>query len=191
MVDDAQSNVGLSGVGVYVASVDTRAATELCVRTIHRFAGMPVNLVVGDGGSTDGSLEMLRRFEREGLLTLEVEPDGRRHAAWLAHWVDTSPFRYAVFVDSDMEFLSDGWLVDLVDEANRTGAAMVASRFQDLPSENRFDQQGRPLRYAVRPTAWLMLVDVARIRDTIPGAFGFRVIDDPQRPGGRIAYDTG
>ncbi len=176
-------------VSVYVATLNTKAATELCIRTIRRYAGHPFELVVGDSGSTDGSLDRLRRFERSGWLRLEVAAEGRRHAEWLDHWLGSCPNRYAVFVDSDMEFLRGGWLADLVATAERDHAALVTSRIHD-DTRGYVDPQGVSVRWAPRPTPWLMLVDVEQVR-TIEGAsFGLRKRDDPERPGAKVSYDT-
>ena len=78
---------GPAEVTVHLASLNTRAVTELCIRSLREHAGMPFELVVGDCGSTDGSLEMLRRMEAEGWLRLEVAPEGRRHPDWLDRWL--------------------------------------------------------------------------------------------------------
>jgi glycosyltransferase involved in cell wall biosynthesis len=80
-------------VRVHVPTINTAAVTELCIRTMRRRAGAPFELVVGDGGSTDGSLDVLRRFERDGWLTLEIAPGGRTHAAWLDKWFAECPTR--------------------------------------------------------------------------------------------------
>lgn len=180
-----------AAVRIHVATLDTAAATELCIRTIHRFAGMPFDLVIGDGGSTDGSLARFRRLERAGWLHLEVAPEGRRHAEWLNVWSQECPARYAVFVDSDMQFLRPNWLADLVAEAERTHAAMVTSRIQRLEGDAHTDRSGKPMRWAPRPTPWLIFVDLEQIRGTVETGFGFRFRDDPDHPGSRIAYDTG
>jgi hypothetical protein len=47
---------GAVEVRVHVATINTAAVTELCIRTMRHTAGYPFDLVVGDGGSTDGSL---------------------------------------------------------------------------------------------------------------------------------------
>ena len=81
-------------VRVYVATINTRAVTELCIRTMRRRAGYPFELVVGDGGSTDGSLEMLRDFEARDWLMLEIAPGGRSHTDWLDKWLAECPAQY-------------------------------------------------------------------------------------------------
>ena len=179
-------------VRMYVASLNTAAATELTLRTIRKYAGYPFDLFVGDSGSKDRSLKMLRRFERAGWLELEVAPRLRRHAEWLDQWVATCPTRYAVFVDSDMEFLRPGWLAELVAVAERERAALVASRIQ-LDERIKINAEGIRVRWAARPSPWLMLVDIEQVRALeIDGAtvFGFRAEPDPEWPGGRLGYDT-
>ena len=104
-------------VRVHIASINTARVTELCIRTMHRYAGYPFTLVVGDGGSTDGSLEMLRRLERQGWLELEVAPNGRLRTEWLDHWFAECSERLAVFSDSDVEYLRPNWLREMVDAA--------------------------------------------------------------------------
>lgn len=183
-IDDA------SEVSVCVASLNTADATELCVRTALAYAGQHFQLVVGDSGSTDATLRRLRRFEQHGRLTLELAPQGRRHAEWLNHWAATCASRYLVFVDSDMEFLRTGWLREIVDRARSEHAALVTSRLQDLGDQGR-TKSGNRLRWAKRPTPWLMLVDTEQFRRLDDAGFGYRQVDDPDRPGGRIVYDTG
>ena len=89
---------------------------------MRHYAGHPFRLVVGDAGSTDGSVAMLRGFAARGWLDLEEAPDGRRHAEWLDRWVQRCATRYALFCDSDVEFLGPGWLADLVHAAGATPA---------------------------------------------------------------------
>jgi glycosyltransferase involved in cell wall biosynthesis len=177
-------------VRVHFASFNTAAVTELCVRTMHRQAGLPFELVVGDCGSTDGSLELLRRFERDGWLTLEVAPGGRPHAAWLDDWFARCDRRYAVFCDSDVEFLRSGWLDRMVAAARRDDAALVATRVQARDGQPyRHPVTGAARTLAPRPEPWLMLIDVTKTRGVVQTGFGYR--DEVSPAGdGKIAYDT-
>jgi hypothetical protein len=178
-------------VRVHVASINTRAMTELCVRTMHRYAGYPFELVVGDCGSTDGSLDLLGDFERQGLLTLQVAPDGRSHAEWLDRWFTECPARYAVFVDSDVEFLRENWLHDMVEVARASDAAVVATRVQARDGvQYRHPTTGSPRVLAPRPEPWLMLIDVLQTRGVVDDGFGYR--DEPPLEGGpKTAFDVG
>jgi glycosyltransferase involved in cell wall biosynthesis len=178
-----------SDVRVHIASINTARVTELTVRTMHHFAGAPFTLVVGDGGSTDGSLEMLRKLEAEGWLTLEVAPEGRTHAAWLDKWFAECPARYAVFADSDVEFLRPGWLRDMLDAAHRSGAALVATRIQARGgTAYRHPATGVERILAERPEPWLMMIDVEQTRGVLDTGFAYR--DETRPDGTKVGYDT-
>jgi hypothetical protein len=178
-------------VTVHVASINTRFATELCIRTMRRYAGHPFRLVVGDCGSTDGSLGLLRDYERRGWLTLEVAPDGRQHAEWLDRWLRDCPTRFAVFCDSDIEFFEPGWLDDMVRAARDNDAAMVCTEL--IPSRARFvhPHTGARRTLGARPAPWLLLVDAQRTRGRLDAGFGYVEVDDPAAFGGIVGYDVG
>jgi glycosyltransferase involved in cell wall biosynthesis len=184
-----QGFTGAPSVRVHVASVNTAPVTELCVRTMLRTAGHPFELVVGDGGSTDGSLEMLRNFEQAGLLTVQLAPGGRSHTDWLDRWLAECPARYAVFSDSDVEFHREGWLRDMVAAAQREKAALVATRIQargGVPYTH--PRTGARRILAERPEPWLMLVDVEQVRGAVTTSFAYR--DELQPDGSKIGFDT-
>jgi glycosyltransferase involved in cell wall biosynthesis len=179
------------GVAVHVASYNTAGATELCIRSMRHYAGQDFRLLVGDAGSTDGSLTMLRRFEARGWLELEVAPGGRQHAEWLDRWLARSGARYVVFSDSDVEYLESGWLRDLVDTAEREKAALVCARMQTPPDTFEHPVTGAKRRLAPRPTPWLMLVDTEQVRGRVDASFGYVDVVDPGAYGGKVAYDVG
>jgi glycosyltransferase involved in cell wall biosynthesis len=179
-------------VRVHVASINTAAVTELCIRSMRRLAGAPFELVVGDCGSTDGSIEMLERFAADGWLELEVAPGGRRHAAWLDQWFAACPTRYALFVDSDVEFLRAGWLREMLDAAAAHDAALVATRIQAVDGvPYRHPVSGAARLLAARPEPWLLLLDVERLRGRVTAGFAYRDEPQPDAPGGKVAYDVG
>ena len=174
---------------VHVASLNTRRSTELCLRTLGRFAGHPHTLVVGDGGSTDGSLEMLAELARESPFELQLAAQGRQHWEWLDLWRRECPARYAVFVDSDVEFRGRDWLADAVTVASRERAAMVTAEM--LPPGPLVEPVGGKLVQLVeRPAPWLLLLDIEQTRD-IATSFEFRADHGVDVPGGIRAYDVG
>lgn len=175
-------------VGVYVASYNTAAVTELCVRTMRMRAGRPFTLTVGDAGSTDGSVEMLEAFQRRGWLVLETVAERRTHTEWLDRWYAASPYRYIVFSDSDVEYRGDGWLTALVDRAVESGAAIVATRIQarDWPAYTH-PVTGAQRRLAPRPEPWLMLIDLEQTRGVVDVGFGYH---EETNEHGNCAFDT-
>jgi glycosyl transferase family 2 len=151
-------------VRVHVAGRDRVAATELCIRSLREYAGRPFTLTVGDGGSTDGSIEMLQAMEDRGWLELEVDSSGPWHAQWLDRWLGRCDADFAVFADNDVEFLGEGWLRDLVNTAVLTGAALVYGEMcPDLPQYVEHHNDGRVVRMVARPAPWLMLVHVPQV----------------------------
>lgn len=178
-------------VTVHVASLNTARVTELCIRSMRHYAGRPFELVVGDAGSTDGSVPMLRDFESRGWLTLEVAPGGRKHAEWLDLWLARCPTRYAVFSDSDVEYRRPDWLVDFVDTATDLDAALVCARMQWPPETFVHPVTGAARKLAPRPTPWLQMLDVDQVRGHVDASFRYRDVEDTEVFGGKIAYDVG
>lgn len=189
--EEAGAGSARADVVVHVASINTKPATELCIRTMRHYAGHPFELVVGDCGSTDGSLEMLRDYEDRGWLTLEVAPDGRMHAEWLDRWLRGCPARYAVFCDSDIEFFEPDWLDDMVRAAQTNDCALVCA--QMLPPRGRFvhPHTGAKRTLGPRPAPWLMLVDVEKVRGRVDASFAYLDVVAPEAFGGKIGYDVG
>ncbi|MDK1349128.1 hypothetical protein QNO09_38980 [Streptomyces sp. 378] len=158
------------------ATRNARLATRLTYASFRRRTPEPVRVLVADNGSTDGTLDDLRRLDWLTVFSLEERrrwareeaaearrtleklrrdldalvaecPAGQRsvldrlrteveivvpddgelcqHSTaldWLAPQVDTP---YFLLLDSDVEFLSPGWLGDLVGFADAEGLAAV------------------------------------------------------------------
>ncbi len=179
-----------ASVTVCVASLNTSDVTELCIRTLREFAGAPMDLKVGDCGSTDGSLEMLKTFESKGWLSLEVAQGGRRHSEWLDKWTLNCRTRFLVFSDSDVEYRSPNWLKDMLDQAKSTGAALVCGRMQHPPESYVHPKTGARRRLAQRPTPWLLMLDLDQLRGVVTESFAYKDEKDPDAFGGKIAYDV-
>jgi hypothetical protein len=176
-------------VRVHVASFNTRSATELCIRSMRAYAGRPFALTVGDSGSDDGSVEMLRSLSDRGWLDLEVEP-GRQHAEWLDDWIRRGRNSYAVFSDSDVQFLRRGWLNNLVGTAKATGAAVVYAECTREAPGFVHPRTGEVVRLAARPAPWLFLV-AARQVSGLDVSFREDSKSAPDLPEGKIVYDVG
>ena len=179
-------------VCVCVASFNTRRATELCVRGIRRTAGASFDLIVGDGRSVDGSLEMLETFARSGALILERADGPRSHAHWLDHWYSTCRHRYLVFSDSDVDYRGRGWLADLLAVAEKTDAALVAGRIQpDWSRRPRFLGGAARVLPGERPEPCLMLIDVQQLRGVVETSFDYHEEPFPGDPTKKLGFDVG
>lgn len=176
---------------VCIASYNTARATELTVRSALRRAGMPFQLIVGDGASTDGSLKMLQRFDDSGLLQLDVAPSARLHTEWLDHWYRTCTARYLVFSDSDVYYRRHGWLLDLVNTSRETGAALVAGRIQPHWTERPAFADGMQKRLpGARPEPCLMLIDMDQVRGVVQTSFAWYQEPIPDQPGQKLMFDV-
>lgn len=178
-------------VTVHVATLNTAHVTELCIRSMRQFAGRSFDLVVGDAGSTDGSLPMLRAWESLGWLRLTEVSGGRSHADWIDGWIATCPTRYAVFSDSDVEYREDGWLTDIVDTAVESGAALVCGRMLRPSGIYVHPVSGAIRRLAMRPSPWLLLLDLDQIRGVVDASFQTRDVKDAASGEVGISYDVG
>lgn len=175
---------------IFIASINTASATELCIRSIGRYTRRDAyTLSVGDCGSTDGSLPRLMRLLNEHLVDdIALESHGRSHGEWLDHWTNTCATRFAAIVDSDIEILDAHWLDTLIATAEETGAAIVCAEFVDeIP--HYVDHTGVARRLARRPSAWMMLLDVAKCRGH--ASWQFAMEDDPSIPELQWGLDTG
>jgi hypothetical protein len=157
---------------------------------MRRFADRPFQLVVGDSGSSDGSLELLQNFAGRGWLELEIAELQRSHAEWLDHWLASCQTRVAVFVDSDVEILRRGWLSVLVGVLERQNAALAAAEFLRECRDFVEPVGHKRVRLAARPAPWLLAVDVAQVRP-LGVSFAFQSEEQPDLPEGLVAYDVG
>ena len=151
-----------SDTTIYVATINTAWNTELCIRSIDvRHSGHPYQVVVGDCGSTDRTLPMLVKMLKRGLVDdVELAPRGRRHAAWIDHWLSTCSTDYMVLLDSDVEIREDGWLADLHRTRSLHGAAFVTAAME----AERTEPTKPGIMMSRRPTVYCMLIDVAKVR---------------------------
>lgn len=152
-------------------------------------AGHPFELVVGDCGSTDGTVEMLYDLERRGWLVVEHAPAGRSHGAWIDHWRQRTDVDHLLFVDSDVDFTGDGWLTDFLETSRRTGAAVVCAA---ISPEQWYDDPSfeKPYLVAARPDICVLLLDVKATTD-IEAEFEYHKELAAEMPNGFIGYDTG
>lgn len=180
----------LPEVTIFIASINTASATELCIRSIDRFTPREsYSLYVGDCGSTDDSLPRLMSLLREGLIDdVALAPHGRFHGEWLDDWTATCRTRFAVVVDSDVEILEPGWLESLVNTAHETDAAIVCSEIIE-EIHNYVDHTGVARRLARRPSVWMILLDVAKCRGR--SSWLFSMEDDPDIPEKQWGLDIG
>ena len=129
--------------------------------------GHDFDLVVGDGGSTDGTLAMLRDFERRGWLTLDVAPGGRKHWEWLDLWVRDlpGPLRRVLRLRRRVPAARAGSPTGRRGVATRSRAHVRGDAVAAAPSSGT-PPPARPRRSA-RPRPWLFLLDLEQVRGRV------------------------
>jgi hypothetical protein len=148
---------------IFIASYNTRVATELAIRSVHRFAGCPFHLTVGDSASADGSRSLLEQMEADGWLQLMVSDAPRSHAEWLDTFLDVCTSRYAIWMDSDIELRRPGVVRDLVIQAASSQAAIIGTEGQ--PAVRTTTHDGVQAMSTGRKAAiWLTIVDVPVVK---------------------------
>lgn len=121
-------------VTVICATCNAREAVRLTFASFRRHTPEPCVVLVGDNESVDGTLEELLAIPwitvfplRERLVGVPADQHwkSRLHGGtldWLAARVQTP---YFLALDSDVEFLADGWLTELLNLAEREQVVAV------------------------------------------------------------------
>lgn len=161
-------------VTVVTASHNTRELTALLLWSLHRVLDRgPLDVVVIDNGSTDGSVELLADAEAAGLCTLLRNAENLHHGPALNQafsWLAERPSRprWVWVLDSDVVIARPDALSVPVSRAHRSGAAIVG------------EPQWDPWREVDRFQLCSLLVDPARIWR--PGIGPFEDSGDPAWP---------
>jgi glycosyltransferase involved in cell wall biosynthesis len=155
----------MSDTTIGIASINTKMALQLCLKSLWEFTDRDaVRIVVGDCGSTDGTLPMLTRYLKAGRIDdLEVAAHGRQHAEWINHWVATCGTSYLVLMDSDIELRRDWWLSRL--RAGIDGAVFAAASMYPAQPDWAPAGGGPGREISERPSVHLMMLDVAKARE--------------------------
>jgi len=174
-------------VTICVASYNTCAATELCVRSIRRLADHPYSLRVGDSGSTDGSIAMLEEFDSRGWLTFERSTEARTHAQWLDLWRHACHSKLILFVDSDVEFRRPSWLSRLMAIAHSDRPAIA---YAEWLAPSCFTLDGLLSPVVARPAPWLLMIDSEQTSE-LESSFAVSRAEAAPASGAPIIYDVG
>lgn len=176
-------------IDVHIASFNTAAATELTLRALRTQRGMRFSTFVGDGGSIDGSRDLLSQFAERGWIHADLREKPRSHSDWLDEWLDTSSADVLVFCDSDVELIHPHTLRMLVEAMVRSQSAMVCAEFSGEARHVTEPVSGRVVRSMPRPSPWLMAVSPVAVAD-VGRSFAFRAELNDRVPEGCLAYDT-
>jgi hypothetical protein len=180
-------------VTLFISSWNTVASLKLTLDTIGKTADYSnYRLLVADGGSTDGSLELLERYQALSSRPVRVI----RSAVPLSHqeWLDVAAAQmdtpYWVAIDSDMCFIGRSWLGDLVDRMERDCGLYLLAAGRKPSTSYTSRVTGELVPTAPSFTSWLFCVRTSLWGALDAPSFGY---DELVLPGGddRVIYDTG
>jgi GT2 family glycosyltransferase len=161
-VGDGQS--GEPVVSVLILTHSVREDLERCLASVRAHAGVPVQVVVVDNGSTDGTQDWLRaEYPEIELVELPVNIG----TAARQHGLDRARGRYTLFLDSDAQ-LTEGALPALVaaldehPEWGLVGPELVYGDGSPQPSARRFPPLVLP--FLRRPPLGRFFEDSAPVR---------------------------
>lgn len=138
-------------MSVQICTLNEAANIEECLDTVR--ANDPADILVIDGGSTDGTAELARAAGARVMEAGRIGLARQRRVGYL-----NSPCPYTAFVDAD-DRLESGWLATMVRELEDGGYAAIQSLLR-VPQPHNFWTAGWDtyFRETVRPTADTIMV---------------------------------
>lgn len=148
-------------VEILITNFNGGDTVALCIESIRKFTSYPFTIHVYDDGTwetprpefgmTEGynDLKYLRAARDKGWIRLTEGGERKMHGRCLAALLDDCRADLAVILDNDIQITGPGWLDEMVETQERTGAAMV-SGLEYFPDDN------------VCITSWFFMLDMAQ-----------------------------
>lgn len=110
-------------VSIIILNWNTCELTCKCLRTVRKHTDYPYEVVLVDNGSTDGSKEILKKFESKNTKVLLLEKN-HGFAGGNNKGMEIATGDLICLLNSDA-FVTRDWLCSMVDCMKQTGAGMV------------------------------------------------------------------
>lgn len=100
-------------VSFIVCTYNCKKNAERCFNSIKKqvYPG-EIELIASDGGSTDGTVELLKNMGVKVLYNKEKYPEGKGRGKWLGYM--NSSGEILIFIDSDNALVENTWLIEMV-----------------------------------------------------------------------------
>lgn len=115
-------------VSVIVATLNSAGTLAACIDSVSAQEGVSVELLVIDGGSTDGTVQILEAND-DSIAYWVAEPDRGVYSAWNKA-LGQARGAWICFLGSDDQFAGTGVLAGLVETGEREAADLVCSRIR-------------------------------------------------------------
>jgi glycosyltransferase involved in cell wall biosynthesis len=180
-------------VTVFIASLNTKWPLILTIESLaKRTRYENYRIIVGDSGSTDGTVEWLQRAAGRLRLDVRLAKQPMQHSDWLNWMWQHAETDYWCAVDSDMWFLQADWLGDMVSHVTANPqAAILSAEPKCAANAVREPVGGLLVDQAETPCTWLFMVRTS-VRSKISRP-DFRFVNAGVRKNSRrpLLYDTG
>lgn len=120
-------------MSVIVATLNSVRTLAACIDSVSAQEGVSTELLVIDGGSTDGTVQILQAMD-DSIAYWVSEPDRGVYSAWNKA-LERAAGRWICFLGADDSLAQPGTLKTLVDLGERTNAELVCSRVRYRASE--------------------------------------------------------
>ena len=120
-------------MSVIVATLNSAGTLGACIDSVSAQEGVSVELLVIDGGSSDGTVQILEANDAS-IAYWVSEPDRGVYHAWNKA-LERATGRWVCFLGADDRLAGSGTLRTLVDLGERTDAELVCSRVRYRASE--------------------------------------------------------
>jgi GT2 family glycosyltransferase len=111
----AQTSESCPSVSVVIVNFNGKDLLKTCLRTLLETDYSNFGVTVVDNASSDGSLDAIKSVaDSDSRVKIVKNANNVGHAEGCNVGAKMSKGKYVVFVDSDIEFASKGWLVELV-----------------------------------------------------------------------------
>lgn len=108
--------MNMADVTIITVNYNTRRFIELCIKSIFKNTMMPYRMIVVDNGSTDGSIEYLRKINEIILVTRRTRLSASEHGRAIDQVLYRSGYINTPLIctiDSDAFAAKKGWLSEL------------------------------------------------------------------------------
>ncbi|HEU4867664.1 MAG TPA: glycosyltransferase family 2 protein [Actinomycetota bacterium] len=120
-------------VSVIVATLNSAGTLGACIDSVSAQEGVSVELLVIDGGSSDGTVQILEANDAS-IAYWVSEPDRGVYHAWNKA-LERATGRWVCFLGADDRLAGSGTLRTLVDLGDRTDVDLICSRVRYRASE--------------------------------------------------------
>ena len=126
----------MKNVAILIPNYNSYEAIQLCVESVRKYTKHPYHMIVYDSGSDNKcDLEYLRKARREGWIELIESYEFKKHGEALNFLLNErckNEFDFAAVLDDDIYIKGEGWLEDMLEEAEKEKVLAVCDYREDL-----------------------------------------------------------